>query len=137
MNRNIFWLLIVFLITACCKVYCDGRNLHISFQKLKSVDTDSVLFIRYKPKTGLMQTIDSSWLYNSVSPADSSRSSLFHTISSDNDWKIYLPSINLYYTITDFVTTTEKCKCGGDKYKLLRTYKLNGITKECLSLQLD
>ncbi len=122
---------------ACCKVYCDGRDLQISFEKLKSIDTDSVLFTRYKPKTGLMQAIDSSWLYRQVSPADSSRSSLFHSISSDYDWKIYLSSINKYYTITSFETSIEKCKCGGDKYKLIRSYKLNGISKEGLFLQLD
>ena len=121
----------------CCKVYCDGRDLGISFQKLKASDTDSVLFISYKSKTALSQTIDSSWVYSIISPADTTRSSLFKTISSENDWKIFIPSINKYYIITEFETSTEKCECGGNKYKLIRSYKLNGTFKDGLFLELD
>jgi hypothetical protein len=50
--------IVLFLLTGCCKVYCDGSELLVSFEKFKARDADTVVFVNYLPATGLTRVVD-------------------------------------------------------------------------------
>jgi len=135
--KTFFACCLFLLLAGCCKVYCDGTELTVSFEKFKARDTDTVLFVRYVPKTGRSQVVDSFRIVAQVLPSDTSRSSVVRSISSANDWKVTLPSANKQFFIENFDLTTEKCNCGGTKYKAIRSFSVNGIHKEGLYISLE
>jgi len=125
------------LLAGCCKVYCDGTELTLNFGKFRARETDTVLFVRYIPKTGWSQVVDSFRILAPASPSDTSHSSVVRSISSAYDWKVTLPSANKQFVIENFEFTTEKCNCGGTKYKAIRSFSVNGTRKEGLYIDLE
>jgi hypothetical protein len=134
--KIVFGCLVLFVIAGCCKVYCDGRELGISFRKFKARDTDTVIFSRYVPKTGFTKLVDSTPIFSVIAPLDTTRSSLSYSISSSYDWKIWIPSLNRQFLFENFELTNEKCNCGG-KYKAIGSYTLDGVQKQGLFLELE
>src|SRR5829696_6089337 len=103
--------LLLFLFGGCCKVFCDGTELMVSFQRFKAIDTDTVLFVKFLPGA-ITNPIDTVRLLSTVSPSDTTKSAVSHSISSAFEWKVLLPSLNKQYTAEDFELTNQKCKCG-------------------------
>lgn len=134
--RLTLFCLLVFGIVSCCKEYCDGTALMVSFEKFKANDTDTVSFVSYVPATGQTRKVDSFALISPVLPPNA-RSSVTQTLNSAYDWKIILPSVSKQYLLQDFELTTEKCNCGGKKYKAIRSYLVNGVRKEGLFLAVE
>lgn len=83
----------------CCKMYCEDTELTLSFEKFKARDTDTVYFVSYQPKSGLTQVVDTFRILSVIPAADTSRSSVFHYISSQYDWKVIVPSLNREYVL--------------------------------------
>ena len=129
--------IILILIAGCCKVHCDGTELGVSFRHFKANDTDTVLFFSYAPNSGRTQVVDSFRIISVISPADTSRSSVSHAISSKYDWNIILPSLNKQYIIEGFELNSDRCKCGGSEYKYISRFLVNGVRKEGMSISLD
>lgn len=129
--------LLLLLLAGCCKVYCDGTELTISFEKFRAKETDTVLFVSYVPKSGQTQVVDSFRILSQIAPSDTSRSSVAQSISAKYDWVVTLPSVNKQYVFENFDFTTEKCNCGGKKYKAIQSFSVNGIRKEGLSVVLE
>jgi len=134
--KIVFSCLVLFVLAGCCKVYCDGRDLGISFQKFKARDTDTVIFYRYVPKTGFTKLVDSTPIFSVIAPLDTTQSSLSYSISSSYDWKIWITSLNRQLLFENFKLTNEKCSCGG-KYKAISSYTLNGVQKEGIYLEVE
>jgi len=134
-----FFLSLISLISlaGCCKVHCDGTELGISFEKFKARDTDTVLFISYLPGSGQTQMADSFRILSAISPTDTSKSSIAHSISSKYDWKVFLPSLNKQYVFEGFELNADKCRCGGAQYKYITGFLVNGIRKEGMFIRLD
>ena len=128
---------IVFMLAACCKVYCEGNELAVSFRKFRATETDTVLFVRYQPQTGFSRVIDSMPVFSVVPPADTSFSTLTHFISSSYDWKVFIPAVNRQFLFEKFQLTNEKCNCGGTKYKAISSFQLNGVSKKGLWVELQ
>ena len=128
---------LLLLLAGCCKVYCDGTELTVSFEKFRARETDTVLFVRYVPKTGRSQVVDSFRMVAQVLPSDTSRSPVVRSISSAYDWTITLPSVHKQFLIENFDLATEKCNCGGTKYKAIRSFSVNGNRKEGLYIALE
>jgi hypothetical protein len=135
--KTVFAFLLLFVFAGCCKMYCDGTELAVSFETFKARDTDTVLFVSYAPGTGRMQKVDSFSILSQLSPADTSRSSVVRSLNAAYEWKVTLPSVSKQYIFENFDFTTEKCNCGGKKYKAIRSYLLNGIRKEGLFIAVD
>jgi hypothetical protein len=129
--------LILIVFAGCCKVYCDGRELALSFRNFKAVDTDTVIFVSYLPNTNFSVKIDSLALIYSIPATDTTKSSFSHTISSAYDWRVEISSLNKEYKISNFQLTTERCKCGNTKYKSISSFTVDGIQKEGLYLQIE
>ena len=127
---------VLFLLAGCCKVYCDGTDLTLSFEKFKARDTDTVLFVSYLPGTAQTTVVDTFRIHYQISPTDTTHSSVSHSISSRYDWKVLLPSLNRQFVFEDFKLTNEKCNCGG-KYKVVKSFTVNGTRKEGLSIALE
>lgn len=125
------------LLAGCCKVYCDGTELMVSFEKFKARETDTVLFVSYVPNTGHTQVVNSFRIAAPVLPSDTSRSAVVQSLSSAYDWKVTLPSANRQFLLENFELTTEKCNCGGKKYKAIRSFAVNGSRKEGLFVALE
>ena len=126
----------VMLFAGCCKVYCDGTDLGLGFQKFKAKDTDTVLFVKYLPGSAQTKPVDTSRILYRVAPTDTTHSSVVYQISSGYDWKVLLPSVNRQFVFESFELTTEKCNCGG-KYKAIKSFLLNGVRKEGLFVALE
>lgn len=135
--KLLFPLLLFVAMAGCCKEFCSGNEIILSFEKFRAVDTDTVYVVRYQPGTQWTKIIDTARLYSNVAAADTSRSRLFHTITGDFDWKIHLPSLNKSYTIADFSVTKKRCPCGGDTYRSIEAYKVNNVSREGFYLALD
>ena len=135
MRRTIVYFLL-FCLAGCCKVYCDGTELMVSFEKFAASDTDSVYFISYVPASGQTQKVDSFLVTTPVLPAGTP-SPVIQTLQSNYDWKVVLPSVNRQYLIQNFELTTEKCNCGGKRYKSIRSFLVNGVRKEGLFVALE
>lgn len=126
---------IIVLLAGCCKVYCDGRELGISFRTFKAADTDTVVFVSYLPKT--TTKVDSFAIVSIISANDTTRSSVSHAISSAYDWKITLSSINREFAIENFQLKKDQCSCGGSEYQLISSFTVNGVRKNGLSVDLE
>lgn len=134
--RGIVCILLLIFFTGCCKVYCDGTELAVSFRKFKAVDTDTVLFVSYQPGSGQTKPVDTARFLYQISSTDTTRSSFSHSISSSYDWKIQLPSLNRQFVIENFALSREKCRCGGS-YKAIKSFAVNGAQKEGLFIELE
>ncbi|HET7897466.1 MAG TPA: hypothetical protein VFL47_07345 [Flavisolibacter sp.] len=135
--KTITAFLFLFLFAGCCKEYCDGSELLVSFENFRARQTDTVYFVSYVPKTGRTQVVDSFRVLSQVLPTDTSRSSVVQSLSSAYDWKVTLPSASKQYLFENFDLTTEKCNCGGKKYKSIRSFSVNGARKEGLFIALN
>lgn len=135
--KRIAVLVLLFVFAGCCKMYCDGTDLVVSFEKFKATETDTVLFVRYLPNTNQTQVVDTARITTQISPADTSRSAVARSLSSAYDWKVLLPAAGRQYVFEHFDFTTEKCNCGGKKYKAIRSFSVNGTRKEGLFLALE
>ena len=135
--RFILGFLIAIALAGCCKVHCDGTELNISFEKFKATETDTIIFFSYVPGNGQIQLVDSFRLLSNIPPADTSKSSVSHSISSKYDWRIILPSLNKQYVFDNFDLGSDKCKCGGNQYKFISSFMVNGVRKEGLFIRLD
>ncbi|RYZ29531.1 MAG: hypothetical protein EOO10_06000 [Chitinophagaceae bacterium] len=133
--RVLVTMFFVLLVAGCCKVYCDGRDLGISFRKFKTVETDTVVFESYLPKTNTK--VDSFAFAATVPPTDSTQSTFSYPVSSAYDWKITLPSINKEFVIENFKLTKDQCSCSGREYHLISSFTVNGVKKNGLSLELE
>jgi hypothetical protein len=137
MIKTILSFLLLILLTGCCKVYCDGTELIVSFERFRARETDSVFFVGYKPGTGLTQRTDSFLHTTRVLPTDTSRSTVVQLLSANYDWKITLPAVRKQFLVNNFEFTTEKCNCGGKKYKAVKRFFVNGVEKEGLFLAVE
>lgn len=135
--KTLLALFILFFLAGCCKVYCDGKDLGLSFEKFKAKDTDTVLFVKYQPATAQTKAIDTSRILYKISQTDTTQSSVAYEISSNYDWKILLPSLNRQFVFEGFELTNEKCNCGGAKYKAIKSFVVNGVRKEGLFISLE
>ncbi|MDB5206713.1 MAG: hypothetical protein JWR72_1788 [Flavisolibacter sp.] len=135
--KVILSLLLFFLVTGCCKVYCDGTELGVSFRKFKAVDTDTVLFTKYQPGTQQTTIIDSFLISYAIPATDTFQSTVSHSISSAYDWKITVASVNKQYIITGFELTGEHCNCSGKNYKAIKSFLVNGDRKQGLYVDVE
>src|SRR5688572_12426802 len=123
-------LMVLLCFTGCCKVYCDGSELLVSCEKFKARDTDTVVFVSYLPATGFTKVIDTFRILSVIPVTDTSRSSVFHAISSSYDWKVLLPSLGKQYVFENFELSNKKCSCGGTPYKEISSFTLNGVRRQ-------
>ena len=128
--RVLSFFVVLLLFAGCCKVYCDGSDLLVSFEKLKARDTDTVVFVNYLPATGLTRVVDTFRILTVIPATDTTRSSVAHSISSSYEWKVLLPSVNKQYVFENFELSTRKCSCRGTKYKDISGFTLNGVRQE-------
>jgi hypothetical protein len=124
------------LLAGCCKEMCIGDEVAISFERFRATETDTVWFVRYAPDNPA-QALDSFRILSQVAPADTGRSSVTHSIAANFHWAVRLPSLNKEYRFENFDFTTEKCNCGGKKYKSVRSYTVNGLRQEGLFILLE
>lgn len=130
--------ILLVMFAGCCKVYCDGRNLGISFRKFKAGQTDTVIFISYMPNANFASKVDSFALISPVPPPyDTLPSSVSYSLSSAYDWRVTVPSVNRQFLLQNFQLTTERCSCGGNRYKSISSFTLNGATKSGLYLEVE
>ncbi|HEY1021632.1 MAG TPA: hypothetical protein VGE06_04940 [Flavisolibacter sp.] len=124
------------LLAGCCKEMCIGDEVTISFERFRATETDTVWFARYAPDNPA-QALDSFRILSQVASTDTGRSSVTHSISANFHWTVRLPSLNKAYRVENFAFTTEKCNCGGKKYKSVRSYTVNGRQQESLFIRLE
>ena len=126
----------VLVLAGCCKEMCIGDEVTISFERFRAQETDTVWFVRYTPENPT-QPLDSFRILSQVAPADTGRSSVAHSLSTNFHWAVRLPSLNKEYRFENFDFTTEKCNCGGKKYKSVKSYTVNGMRQEGLFIRLE
>ena len=126
----------VLVLAGCCKEMCIGDEVTISFERFRAQETDTVWFVRYTPENPT-QPLDSFRILSQVAPADTGRSSVAHSLSANFHWAVRLPSLNKEYRFENFDFTTEKCNCGGKKYKSVKSYTVNGMRQEGLFIRLE
>ena len=126
-----FWFL-----AGCCKEMCIGDEVTISFERFRAVETDTVWFVRYSPDNNT-QALDSFRILSQVAPIDTGRSSVAQSIAASFHWTVRLPSLNKEYRFENFDFTTEKCNCGGKKYKSVKSYTVNGIRQDGQFIRLE
>jgi hypothetical protein len=126
-----FWLL-----AGCCKEMCIGDEVTISFERFRAVETDTVWFVRYSPDNNI-QALDSFRILSQVAPTDTGRSSVAQSIAANFHWTVRLPSLSKEYRFENFDFTTEKCNCGGKKYKSVKSYTLNGVRQDGQFIRLE
>jgi hypothetical protein len=135
--KALFCFFLLLILAGCCKEMCIGNEIVVSFEKLKAIDTDTVLVIKYQPGTQLVKGLDTARIYSNVAPTDTSNSRVFHTITAGFDWKILVPSVNKTYTVTGFILTKQRCPCGGNTYQSIEAYSVNNVRKEGFFISLD
>lgn len=136
-RKALFYICLLLALAGCCKEMCIGNEIVVSFEKLKAIDTDTVLVVKYQPGTQLVKGLDTARIYSNVAPTDTSKSRVFHTITSGFDWKILVPSVSKFYTVTDFILTKQRCPCGGNTYPSIEAYRVNNVRKEGFFISLD
>lgn len=120
---------VILTLSACCKMACEGNTIIISLQNYKRSELDTITFISYEQGSNFLRKKDSlSYTLPNVAN-DTARATHVHSITSDKDWIINIPSVNKEFKISNYETATARCSCGNKKYSLVKSYTVNG-TKE-------
>lgn len=128
--RVIFLLLVgtLHVLQSCCKADCANDDVSsIHFYGFDSSDMEKIKLTRFHPfNPG--SAIDSYYVStNNIIIGDTSRVYLDTSMFNNFRYKITLERTGINYIVSDFVTTTESCKCGPENYKKIISFKLNGV----------
>lgn len=118
------------LLASCCKAICLDDELRISFQQFTVSETDTVLYVKYKP--GTTEPLDSIWKETPSAPSlpGTTLSAHTETLPTGFDWQVYLPALDRQFFLTNIQTGTDKCKCESGTYKTVNGYTLNGTPQQ-------
>jgi hypothetical protein len=126
----LFIVLFVFLFSACCQEECMPCNVHVSFEKFKAAEVDTVLFIEYVPGTGQTSVRSTQERHVPTVPGDTAQAVLYKILFCGSDWKIEIPAVNRQYLLTDIETKLQRCPCDPGKQPMLKSYKVNGTVHD-------
>jgi hypothetical protein len=130
----------------CTEMLCEGAdNLNCIFlYNFSGQDCDSVYIVNYMRGTDYRSVVD-SFLVENIEQPDPNIYVLVledRRISVRFEHKVYFPSANKQYTISEFKTNSEICnKCTpaylSDHYNKLTEYQINGNVKQYARLEID
>ncbi len=114
---------------SCCKEACLGNIITISLENYRRHEVDTLFFIGYERNSNFVIKRDSVGYFIPNAANDTMKATHAHSVYTDQDWIIKVPSVSKEFRISNYETVTARCSCGNKKYEIVKSFKVNGSTE--------